>query len=323
LLPLELEGRRFTKADIKNNRQVLELKSGDISDRRPHTPLWPLLESNPGQARLVFPEDRFRMTADAMQFINADFNREDKALTAAFTEALVEKGFKFPARSVNGKFTILKPFDEGIFIVDDAYQVFHVKRRDGQPVVVKTPIDPALKTRHIKITENRRRQYFGLLLDGSGKLHLLTYDGYKLVPLPLEDYDPDRMDFKILINPLYLTAVWSDDTQIRAVAMDKAYRSLERYTHRMSRATPTPMQRLHAFLFPFSVRFEAPDNGFLRPTWRLGNMAALGGLLACCCGYAVIHWLRRRTLPDAYRLILVAVTGIYGLIAVTFIGSET
>jgi hypothetical protein len=323
LLPLELEGRRFTKADIKAKRQVLELKSGDISDRRPHTPLWPLLESNPGQARLVFPEDRFRMTADAMQFINADDNREDEELTAAFTKALVEKGFKFPARSVNGKFTILKPFDEGIFIVDDAYQVFHVKRRDGQPVVVRTPIDPALKTRHIKITENRRRQYYGLLLDGYDKLHLLTYDRYQLVSLPLEDYDPDRMDFKLLINPLHLTAVWSNDTLNRAVAMDKDYRPLERYTHRMSRATPTPMQRLHALLFPFSLRFEAPDDGFLRPSWRMGSVAALAGLLACCCGYATIHWLRRRALPDAFRLTLVAVTGIYGLIAVTFIGSET
>jgi ABC-type transporter Mla maintaining outer membrane lipid asymmetry ATPase subunit MlaF len=60
--------------------------------------------------------------------------------------------------------------------------------------------------------------------------------------------------------------------------------------------------------------------GFLRPA---GGIAALVGLLICCCGYIILHWLRRRTLPERYRLILVAVTGIYGLIAVTFIGSET
>lgn len=323
MLPMELEGHIFNKADIKQNRQVLELKAGDIADRRPHTPLWPLLESNPGQARLVFPEDRFRMTADAMQFINADFNRVDRGLTEAFTKALTDQGFVFPARSVNGKFTILKPFDEGIFMVDDAFHVFHVKRREGQPVVVKTPIDPALKTRHIKVSENRRRQYYGLLLDETGGLHLLIYDDYRLVPLPLEDYDPDRMDFKLLINPLYLTAVWSDDTIIRAVAMDKGYRPLERYAHRMSRATRTPTQKLHAFLFPFSVRFEAPDGGFLRPSWRLGGVSALAGLLTCFCSYIVVYWLRRRCLPDACRLVLVATTGIYGLITVSFIGSET
>ena len=100
LLPLKFDGRKFDKQAIKKNRWVLELKSCDITDRRPFTPLWPLLEANPGQARLVFPDDRFRMTGTSMEFINADTNKKDKALTDSFTMALKEKGFIFPARSV-------------------------------------------------------------------------------------------------------------------------------------------------------------------------------------------------------------------------------
>ena len=322
LLPLEFEGRAFDKQAIKQNRQVLELKSAEINDRRPLTPLWPLLESNPGQARLVFPEDRFRMTAEGMAFINADFNRPDPGLSADFTRALKAEGFVFPARSVNGKSTILKPFDEGVFMVDADYRVFHVKRRDGRPVVVRTPIDPVLKTRHIKISENKRREYYGLLLTANDTLHLLTYDGYRLIPLPLEHYDPDRMDFKLLINPLYRTAVWSDAITIRAVALDRDYRPLDRYTHRMSRAVVTPMQKFHEVLFPFSLHLDDGEGGFLRLSLRPGGWLSLIGLLTSLGLFAAWFRIRRGYFPAAASLCLVAVTGLYGWIALIFLEAE-
>jgi hypothetical protein len=323
LLPLQLNGREFDKNEIKKSRQVLELKPGEINGLRPETPVWPLLESNPGQARLVFPEDRFRMTADAMQFINADSNSVDEELTARFTQALNERGFVFPARSVNGKFTILKPFDEGVFLVDAEYRVFHVKRRDGRPIVVQTPVDPGLKTRHIKVSENKRREYYGLLLAGDGGIHLLTYDRYGLVSLPVEDYDPDRMDFKLIINPLYRTAIYSDEAIIRAVAMNADYQPVAGHTHRMSRATATPVQWMYDLIFPFSAKLDSEGGGYLRFSVRPGGIISLIGLLCCFGGYMIWYRLRERRLPGVIRLCLVAATGLYGLIAMGFVVTET
>ncbi|MBN1932476.1 MAG: DUF4857 domain-containing protein [Desulfobacterales bacterium] len=322
LLPLNLEGRKFDIQAIKNHRQVLELSPGEINNCHPETSLWPLLESNPGQARLVFPEDRFRMTASGMEFINADTNTVDMDLTERFTRALIDKGFVFPARSVNGKFTILKPFDEGVFLVDAKYEVFHVKRRDGHPEVTQTAIDSALKTRHIKISENQQRRYYGLLLAKDSGLHLLTYDNYRLVKLPLESYDPDRMDFKLLINPLYLTAVWSDETIIRAVTMDTDYRPLERYTHRMSRAIITPAKRIYDMIFPFSVHLNATGGGYLKLSIRPGGWISVVGLLVSLSGYVIACRLRHKRFPRVTGLCLIAAFGLYGLIAVSFIGSE-
>lgn len=322
LLPLRLDGRELDKAVIKKNRQVLELKAGDIGDRRPLTPLWPLLESNPGQARLVFPEDRFRITANAMQFINADTNAVDKDLTVLFTHALKAKGFVFPARSVNGKFTILKPFDEGVFLVDAEYRVFHVKRQGGKPVVARTTIDPALKTRHIKISENRRREYYGLLLAGDGGLHLLTCDNYLLVRLPLDNYDSDRMDFKLIVNPLFRTAVYSDETIIRAVAMGLDYQPIARYAHRMSRAKKTTAQLVCEALFPFSVHLKERDGGYLNLSVRAGGLPALIGILGSLGCYAAWLGFRKRRPPGAIETGLIALTGIYGLIAINMVGLE-
>ena len=85
------------------------------------------------------------MRTAVMEFINADYNTVDKNLTVAFTTALKEKGFIFPAKSVNGKFTVLKPFDEGVFIVDATDHVFHILRRNGKPADALTQINFVLQ----------------------------------------------------------------------------------------------------------------------------------------------------------------------------------
>lgn len=258
-----------------------------------------------------------------MEFVNADTNTVDEALTTLFTRALQEQDFVFPAQSVNGNFTILKAFDEGVFLVDNEYQVFHLKRREGRPQVVKTDIDPALETRHIKISENRQRRYYGLLLAGDGRLYLLTYENYHLVPLPLVQYDADRMDFKLLINPLYHTAVWSDERTIRAVAMDTAYRPMNRHIHQMSRATVTSMQRIYQVIFPFTLDLNLTEGRYLGLSVQTGGVWSLVGLALSLIGYLLVHRLRHGRPPGIFSVILVAVTGIYGWIGVGMLGWES
>jgi hypothetical protein len=190
-------------------------------------------------------------------------------------------------------------------------------------VVIRTPIDPALTTRHIKISENRRREYYGLLLAGDGGLYLLTYDNYRLVRLPLENYDPDRMDFKLIVNPLFRTAVYSDETIIRAVAMNTEYQPIARFEHRMSRAKKTAAQYVHDALFPFSVYLKQNRGGYLDLSVRTGGIFSLIGMMGSLVLFTIWCRVRRRRLPHVVEACLVALTGIYGLIAVGFIGSET
>ncbi len=319
LLPITLRGETFDKQTIRKNRRVMELKAREIGDRRSLAPLWPLIEGKSGRVRLVFPEDRFRMTDTGMEFVNADDNAIDRELTDKFSRALSKAGFVFPARSVNGKFTVLKPFDEGVFIVDAGWSVFHVKRVEGNPVVVKTPIDPALKTRHIKVSENKAKQDYGLLLDGNGGLHILTCDDYGLIPLPLKGYNPDAMDFKLIRNPLFKTAVYSDEDTIRAVAMDKAFTPFAEYEHRMSRSTETAADLWRNILFPFTLSFGEDHGDFLRIKARLGGPASLIGMAACLLVYVLWRRLRRGAAPHPGAAALTALTGIFGLITTLFL----
>ena len=61
LLPLTLEGRVFDRAEMKRERQVTELRSREIADAPPA--LHFLMDSQPDGARLVLPDDAFRITA--------------------------------------------------------------------------------------------------------------------------------------------------------------------------------------------------------------------------------------------------------------------
>ena len=321
-LPLHLGGKTFDKATIKATRQVMELKAREIRGRYPGDQLLPLLETNPGMARLVFPEDRFRLT-DEMEFVNADFNKRDEALTETFTRSLRAAGFHFPGRFAAGKPSILKPFDEGVFLVDADDAVFHVKRVDGESWVQKTPIAPKGGVWSIKVSENSRREFYGLLLTGDGQLNLLSCDDYALRPLPLEDYNPDTMDFKLIINPMFRTAVYSDDKVIRAVVMDSEFRPLAKYRHYMPAARLSGARKAFAYLTPFTLNLEDPTTGYrvLSLDWHGRNgLASLGLAMGC---YIWLVFLRpRKGILMLVDGVLVALTGLYGLVAVAVLPHE-
>ncbi len=305
----------------KNNRchrQVLELSVRNLPGHTPKQEFWPLLNTDPAQAGLVFPDDRFRLTDSAMEFINADFNAVDEQLTAAWTSALKAEGFVFPARSVAGNFTILKPFDDGVFVVDSQYAVFHLQRVENQISVTRTPIDPALETRYITVVESTLRQFHGLLLDGHGRLHLLTTDNYKLIALPVAGYDPESMDFKILFDPLYKTCVYSNATTIWAVALDEHYQAIASHTHTMSRAVPTATQKIANFLFPFRLVMSTENSRMVNPQFiaspRFFPAMLLAGLVALALYYCAFS-LRHRRRPKLPGMAFVFLTGLYGLIS--------
>jgi hypothetical protein len=323
LLPLRLHGKSFDKKEIRADRQVVELNPRQIAGRSPQDDIYPLIEAKPGSVRLVFPEDRFRLD-DEMEFINADLNHQDSDLSRAYTSALEKAGFKFPARLAAGKNTILKPFEGSFFLVDDNGAAFHLKRLDGKPWVVKNPIDPGLGIRSIKVAENKRREFHGLLLTRDGRLFLISYDNNQLIPLPLEGYDPDAMDFKLIINPLFRTATYSDDKVIKAVVMDGDYQLIDRYERTKPGAGLTPAQRVFSYLMPFRVSLEDSTTGYLSldVKWHGWLSLIMAGL-----ALVIILLAGRRRGGKAGALLadgpVVLPTGLYGLAVLLILPYET
>ncbi len=316
LMPLVLEGRSFDKQTIRANRQVIELKPREVGDRRPEIEVYPLLESNPGQARLRFPEDVFHATEDGLEFVNVDNLAREDGLTDRFTGALTAAGFRFPARLVAGKSTILKPFDEGYFLVDDGGTVFHLKRVDGEPRVVRTSIPSDLDIRHIKLSENKRKVFYGLLLAGEGRLFLISYDDYRLIPLPVDGYDPDSMDYKLLLNPLYPTAVFGNDETIHAVAMTPDFTSVDSYTRPVPGTRDMLHERIARTVFPFAINLEDPTSGYLSWRFRHHGWSGLAGSALALAVFLLLAKVRRTPWRSVWSgVVLTAFGGLFGLVA--------
>lgn len=326
-LPLELEGQTFDKAQIQATRQVLELKPVELPGHAPRIQLFPLLEANPGRVRLRFPEDILR-PGERLSFINSDENRLDPELTRVFTEALTEAGFAWPVQATFGRVSILKAFDAGYFLLDSAGELFQLRRVDGAPEVTPVALPDGLAVRHVKVAENKRGDYLGLILSEDDRLFLLVQDEGRrtaagLIPLALPGYDPETMELKILFNPLYRTAIYSDQHRITAVAMDRQFEPIARYSRTMAMAEPRLVDRMWEALVPFSLDLRDPNARYFRPSLRIHGPLALPAIGVALVIAWLLLWRRGlRPLSMLPSLLLVALTGLYGLLAVALIPPE-
>lgn len=321
-LPLTLGGQSFDKAAIVAERQVMELKPDELPGHAPRIPLFPLLESNPERAGLSFPEDILRPAA-RLEFIDSDSNRLDPATTDVFTQALSAAGFRFPVRATFGRVSILKPFDAGYFLLDDEGALFHLRRRDGAPVVAAVPLPDGLRVRYIKVVENKRRELLGFLLAEDDRLYLMRERDDGLIPLELPGYRPDHMAFKLIFDPLQRTAIYSDRETVQAVVMDRDYRPLDQYARRMAMADPRPVDRLWEMLAPFSLELHDPDRRYLALDLRVHGPAALIGVaLSLLLALEVLRLRGLRLIRAWMDLLLIIPTGLYGLLALILIPPE-
>lgn len=321
-LPLDIDGQLFDKATIKAARQVVELKPVALADHSPRIQLFPLLESNPGRARLSFPENVFRPDHQ-LSFINSDFNRFDKELTDIFGAALSNAGFAYPVSAVYGRVSILKAFDAGYFLTDSQNQLFHLIKRDGKPQAEKLSLPDGLRVRHLAIAESKRREVLGILLDETGKAYLMGDGDYRLIPLDLPNYDPDNMELKVIFNPLYRTAIYSDNRTIHAVVMDKAYQSIDHHVRTMAMARPRLSDTLWQVAAPFAIHLRDDTSRYISLVPRFhGWMALLGNGAALLLTVLFLRKKGARLGTSIFDLVLVGLTGLYGLIAILLLPPE-
>lgn len=317
LLPLDIDGQTFDRDAIRDALQVFELKAREIADRGPDLPVYALFDAAPGRAGLSFPEDVFRLARSRIEFIAVDVNRIDERLTERFTNALRAAGFVFPARLVAGRQTILKPYDAGVFLVDAEGAVFHLRREADEPEVTRTPIPRDLGIRHIKIVENARRDLLGLILTESGGIFLLTMPDYRLVELPTQGYDPDRMDYRLVVNPVNPTATFGIEI-VHGIAMTPDFQPIADYMRAAPDAGTTPEAWFARALFPFVLSLDDAGGPHLR--WRIewSGWPALIGIALSLAAFTAVVRLRRASLRNAIPGgVIVAFTGVFGLIAVT------
>ncbi len=262
LLPMQLHGKSFDSASIQKERRVLEMPSRLLDTKVYKEAVYPLIDANPGQVALVLPADRVRFTQNQLEFIDSDANGVDATKTAEYTKKLTDQGFTFPAQGVWGNFSTFKPFEGGIFVVDAKGKTFRLLRASNELEVLSMPFAAGIVPQKIVIAEAKDRKYLGLVLDTQDRMYLLHQSDFGLTHIPTPDFISSHMDFKLIMDPLFVTAVYSNESHIHAVAfantemLPPALSPLHSFTHKMSRSMDTTISTISSVLFPFSLSFQ-------------------------------------------------------------------
>ncbi|PIS27973.1 MAG: hypothetical protein COT43_07765 [Candidatus Marinimicrobia bacterium CG08_land_8_20_14_0_20_45_22] len=321
VLPREVQGIPIDISTIRRNSQSFIFQPYHLHN--PLIQLYPLFESESDFARLTLPDEVFRI-GDRMEFIDVRKNVIVEQLTTVFTTALQEAGFVFPARIIAGNPTTRKPFDEGYFIVDAVGSVFHVKMVKGQPFCKKTVISPDLDVRYISISEDPRREFYGFLITASDSLYMIMYDDYKLVPLPLAGFDPDDMRLRFIADPIYRTISYSNSERVNCVVTDLKYNFIDSCHVDLVSFKKTIAGRVEKGLFPFKIETESNKSNFRSFRLVLNGYLGLLGIIPSLLLFILIKYIfgNEKVRNNPLDLLIVALTGIYGLLTVLIIKPE-
>lgn len=285
----------------------------------PHPSLYPMLESKSGKVNLVMPEDYFRI-GKRMEFIDAKSNKVNEEKSALFTKALSENGFVFPANIIAGIPSNRKSCDEGYFITDADGSLFHVKMVKGQPVAKKIDMPEKLDIAYIEAVDIRSKEFYCYVFTRNQGVFILMQDVYDLKRLPIEGFDPETMTFRMSSDLFNKCITISGANWFKAVAIDDMFEIIDSHEDSWDGLYDRTEGRLFAALFPFEIK-TSDDNssyvnlyfksspGFL---WIITNIISL---------FAVIFVLKKRgwgIKSNIVDLAIVALTGVFGLIAVLF-----
>lgn len=279
-------------------------------------PLGSLMESNSGRVRLEMPEDFFRID-ERMEFINSNTNTVNEEKSKLFTDKLNEEGFVFPAKIIAGNPNPKKPFDEGYFVLDNKDQLFHIKMVKGEPFCVNTKIPEGTGIRYISVNELNIREFYAYIITNDNRFLLLSYDNYKLLEVPVENYVADRDVIFMISDMFYRTTSIVHPDHMEVFTCGRDYKLIDKYSESWETNETSTAGNVFSYIFPFTLEFESGSSDKLDINLEYSGVNSFAGIL-----FALILWgvlikvLKRNFKSSATDIIIIMLTGIYGLIAV-------
>lgn len=269
--PAIIDGKDIDNRTLQIEKFTFRHKPADINMKKPG--LYPMFEAMSGRVDLEMPGDVFRM-GQRMEFIDMDVNRVNEERSQRFTQALLDKGFRFPAKYVAGDPNVRKEYDEGYFITDREGEVFHVKRLKDRPFVRNTGIS-GVEIKYIFPTSFRNRRFYGFFSDESHNLYVLNTKTYELKQIPVPSFDPEKEILTIFGDPFYWTMQIAGENGIKIYAVRAEDYSLAGVTE--IPVQPDWAEKVAKYIFPFELSFTSGTDQYVWP--RFSGFSGWGILL--------------------------------------------
>ncbi|MDR3610389.1 MAG: DUF4857 domain-containing protein [Ignavibacteriaceae bacterium] len=316
-LPDSLKGEPLNVDDIRINN-IMGKVSPEQMDYKP-IQLFPLLESKSGRVKLEMPDDYFRIT-NRFEFIDCQSNICNENKSNLFTAALTAQNFAFPAVMVAGNPTNKKAFDEGYFVLDSKNQLYHIKMVKGKPFCVNTNIPSSLDIAFMNISEMPLREFYGLIFTRQGEVYLISYDNYKLIKVPLENYDIRKQNFLMIGDQFYRTFSLVSATDVHTIVTDRNYKVVDRYQESWLGNNELMAGKVSTWLFPFTLRLNDSDSSFANFYFKFSGLQSIWlTLILVIVSYFILRHRKISVKKGWIDLIIVLLSGIFGFIAVLLV----
>lgn len=314
-MPDSINGVELEMQAIARSKSFFRLKMNEVD--APTPPLYPLFESQSGRAMFEWPEDFFRITW-RIEFIDAATNTIEEEKSQLFSAALYHNGFAFPAKKIAGLPTPRKSCDEGYLIVDSKDQLFHLKMIKDKPYVRKVNVPEGVKFSHISCVDFKNKDFYAYLFSDKNEIYILTQADYRLIKWPVEGYELSKCDLKIYGDLFNYTVVIEAEDHVKAIALSPDYQLLNTYSEVWKTKEQLIEGKLFSSIFPFQISMTSENSKFVRfyftPSagfnWIFFNFIIVG------IQFGWLYWQRANLKNRWADLGIVAVCGIYGLIAI-------
>ncbi len=225
---------------------------------KPHTGLYPLLESMSGRVDLEMPDGVFRIAPSGIEFVVMATNRIDREKSDRFTEAMIRKGLRFPALAVAGNPSARKEYDEGYLLLDVSRQLFHLKQVKGPSLCSCDRTAEGMQAEHLFVTEFPARRTLGFLTDAKNGFYALLKPSYEIVRVGIPSWNPECESLTVIGNlfdwTLRVTGCEAD--RYYAVDARQGYRLLDSMIYE-SHSAPLP-----------GLAFTSYDDGYVKPRFE-------------------------------------------------------
>ncbi|WP_319502354.1 DUF4857 domain-containing protein [uncultured Draconibacterium sp.] len=314
-MPDSINGQKINIQHAGIFRSNFRITPDEIHAPKPK--LYPLFESQSGRANLEMPDDFFRITW-RMEFIDAKTNKilEDKS--RMFSAVLYNRGFKFPANSINGIPTPRKSCDEGYLVFDSADQLFHIKMAKGVPFVRKVELPTGMKFKTIQCVDFSDKLYYAYLFTENNELYVLTPYDYMLEKFDVDDIDPDKYEIRIYGDYFNFNVISIGDGFIRTQVVDRDHNKIDEYIEKRPTYNSGTEGKIAQLLFPAELKMTDNNSSYVNFYLKISKSFRwlFISLLLIIVQYSIIRKQKKKIRTSIIDLLIIGITGIFGFIAV-------
>lgn len=281
----------------------------------PKYKLYPLFESEPDFG-LKLPEDVFRIN-DKIEFINAKTNKIEREKSKKFNDLLIREGFHFPAVVVAGIPTVMKRRDDGWFITDSKGMLYHLKMVKGAPFFRMIAKPEGMEIAQMQCNDFDSKEFYAIIITDKKKLVTLNTD-YSFTEIPIPKYDFRNQTMILNGNIFNKNFSVFDDSAIRVYTLDRDYRLIDQFEKDVPLKSEMAQGIVFSYLFPFQIKASSSGSSFIdfQIDKSIGYHWIFLTLVLLGVSMYLINKQNRRWTNNLLDLLIVALTGIFGFIAI-------